>query len=75
MLAEAKIFTRSAPSALRSRTCSRICSGVSFGLLIWPSDDSKRGPGSTPRAIASRSALSRGEPTLCTVVNPAISVT
>ncbi len=34
-----------------------------------------RGPGNTPRAIASRSGLSEAAPTLCTVVKPAISVT
>ena len=57
MLAEAKIFTRSAPSAFSFRTSARISSGVSLGLLIWPSELSSRGPGSTPRAIASRSDL------------------
>src|SRR3989442_9862442 len=34
-----------------------------------------RGPGSEPFAIASRRGTSLGEPTLCTVVKPAISVT
>src|SRR5438105_11271608 len=34
-----------------------------------------RGPGSEPFAIASRKGTSLGEPTLCTVVKPAISVT
>ena len=33
-----------------------------------------RGPGSTPRAMASRSSLSPAAPTLCTVVKPLISV-
>ncbi len=33
------------------------------------------GPGSTPLAMASRKGTSVGEPTLCTVVKPAISVT
>ncbi len=75
MLAEAKIFTRSAPSALNFRTAARISSGVIFGLAIWPSELSRRGPGSTPRAIAVRNALSDAAPTLCTVVNPAIIVT
>ena len=42
-----------------SARASRISSGVSLALAIWPSDVSTRGPGRTPRAMASRSALSR----------------
>ena len=34
-----------------------------------------RGPGSTPRLMASRRSLSLSAPALCTVVNPLISVT
>ena len=75
MLAEAKILIRSAPSAFFLRMSSRICSGVHFAFAIEPSDVRMRGPGSTPRLIASRSGLSDAAPTLCTVVKPAISVT
>jgi hypothetical protein len=49
------------------------------GRLARPSSGSLavriRGPGSTPFAIASRSGISFGAPTLCTVVKPAIRVT
>ena len=43
-------------------------------LPIEPSEVRMRGPGSTPRAIASRTGLSEAAPTLCTVVKPAINV-
>ncbi len=75
MLADAKILIRSAPSALNARTRSRICSVVHFALPIDPIEVRMRGPGSTPRLIASRNGLSEAAPTLCTVVKPFINVT
>ena len=75
MLADAKILMRSAPSAFILRTAARISSGVIFGFAICPSELSSRGPGSTPRAIASRRGLSDAAPTLWMVVKPAIIVT
>ena len=75
MLADAKILIRSAPAAFFWRMSARMSSGVIFGFDTWPSELRMRGPGSTPRAIASRRGLSDIAPTLCTVVKPAISVT
>src|SRR5438477_12829522 len=77
MDAEAKILMRSAPASFCLRTKARISSGVPV-FSPRPSSGSTavrmRGPGSAPFAIASRSGTSMGEPTLCTVVKPAISV-
>jgi hypothetical protein len=75
MLAEAKILIRSAPSAFFFRMSARMSSTVILGLETCPSEVSSRGPGRTPRAMASRNGLSDVAPTLWTVVNPAISVT
>ena len=75
MLFDANIFTRSAPSAFILRTNARIASGVPVFSLTGRIDVSSRGPGTTPRAIAARRSTSDGEPMLCTVVKPAISVT
>ncbi len=74
MLAEAKILITSAPSAFFFLTSARISSTVMLGLEIWPSEVSRRGPGITPRASASRSGLSDIAPRLWTVVKPAINV-
>src|ERR1039458_10481465 len=75
MLLEAKTLIKSAPSAATLRTYSWICSGVSRASFSGRSAVRIRGPGSTPRLIALRASPSIGLPTLCTVVNPAISVT
>ena len=56
--------------------------GISSGVPVsspWPESGATavrmRGPGNSPLAIASRKGTSAGEPTLWTVVKPAISVT
>ena len=74
MLVDAKTLTTSAPAAARSRTYARISSGVPVFSFTAPSDDSRRGPGISPRSIHARSSASRGEPRLCIVVIPFISV-
>ncbi len=75
MLLDAKILITSAPLAAVRRTHSRISSGVREVSENDPSDVSSRGPLASPRASTSRSAPSAGDPMLCTVVYPAISVT
>jgi hypothetical protein len=75
LLFEANIFTRSAPSAFTLRTKARIASGVPVFSLTGLIEVSRRGPGRMPRAIAARRSTSEGEPMLCTVVKPDISVT
>ena len=74
MLVDAKTLMTSAPAAARSRTNARISSGVPVSSRTAPSDDSSRGPGTSPRSIHARSSASRGEPRLCIVVMPFISV-
>ena len=54
--------------------CGPFEPGVPVRSFIEPSEVRIRGPGSTPRAMASRSSLSLAAPTLWTVVNPLISV-
>src|SRR5688572_6338792 len=63
---------RSAPRALKSRTRCRMESGDP--PLMEPNDVRIRGPGTAPRAIASRRSLSSLEPGLCSVVTPDIRV-
>ena len=74
MLAEANTLTTSAPSSFRRRTNARISSGDPVPARTARSEVSTRGPGRTPRAMASRRSRSAGLPRLCTVVKPAIRV-
>src|SRR5947199_9327259 len=74
MLADAKILMKSAPSAFRRRTSSRIESGARRALLIGWSDVRMRDPGVGPVAMKSRRSLSSGEPGLWIVVTPDVSV-
>ena len=78
MLCDAKILITSAPAAFCFRTNERISSGVPV-FSPCPNSGSTavriRGPASIPFAIASLSGISFAAPGLCTVVNPAISVT
>jgi hypothetical protein len=64
MLADAKIFTTSAPSVLSWRTFSRISAGVPLRSFSCRIEVRMRGPGMTPRAIASRRSTSLAEPGL-----------
>src|SRR5207244_2281080 len=74
---EALLISEAAPPSFCLRTKARISSGVPV-FSPRPSSGSTavrmRGPGSAPFAISSRSGTSMGEPTLCTVVKPAINV-
>ena len=74
---EANILIRSAPACFCLRTQARISSGVPV-FSPWPMSGSSevmiRGPGNWPFAMQSRNGASSAEPTLCTVVKPAISV-
>ena len=68
MLFDAKILITSAPRAACWRTHSRICAGLRLVSLNEPNDVRRRGPLTSPLAIATRRALSEGDPRLCTVV-------
>jgi hypothetical protein len=75
MLWDAKTLITSAPSSAALSTCARNASAGSFSSDRGSMAVRMRGPGRSPRAIASRSGLSTGAPRDCTVVMPPISVT
>ena len=74
MLADAKILITSAPADASSSTRARISSGPPLPSVMGWIDVRIRGPGSDPRAIASRTGTSSGPPRLCTVVTPLASM-
>jgi hypothetical protein len=74
MLCEAKTLMTSAPSSAALSTCARSTSTGSDSSDSGSMAVRMRGPGSVPRAMASRSGLSIGAPSDCTVVTPPSSV-
>ena len=64
----------SAPASARRCTSAVSSSAPPVRVESWPSEVTIRGPGTVPRATASRTGPSTAEPRLWTVVKPASSI-